>query len=278
MSEKLKKAALIAFRLALRPLVRMLLRNGITWKEASEVCKQTYVEVAGRDYGVHGRPTNSSRISILTGISRHEVKRVRDEMLEGEPVELQRMNSATRVLGGWHTDPEFCVAANNAAGLIFAGKSPNFSELCRRYAPDIPPTAMLKELLRVSAVTENTDGVYTATMRYYMPDLLDPDAVLRSGSVLEDLGNTAAYNLVCDRQAGEETRFEGRATSAIVRASSVKAFRAYLEDEAQGMLERADDWLAKHEKTSTSKRPERSVRLGVGVYQIQDDEKQDQKR
>ena len=275
MSEKLKKAALIAFRLALRPLVRMLLRNGITWKEAAEVCKQTYVEVAGRDYGVHGRPTNSSRISILTGISRHDVKRVRDEMDAGDPPELQRMNSATRVLGGWHNDPEFCDAANNAAGLSFDGDPLNFSELCHRYAPDIPPTAMLKELLRVGAVMESTDGLYTATMRYYMPDLLDPDAVLRSGSVLEDLGNTTAHNLVCDQKAGEETRFEGRATSAIVRASSVKAFRAYLEGEAQGMLECADDWLAKHEKSPTSKRPERSVRLGVGVYQIQDDEKCD---
>jgi hypothetical protein len=275
MSEKLKKAALIAFRLALRPLVRMLLRNGITWKEASEVCKQTYVEVAGRDYGVHGRPTNSSRISILTGISRHDVKRVRDEMVEGEPAELQRMNSATRVLGGWHNDAEFCDAANKVAGLDFDGNSPNFSELCHRYAPDIPPKAMLKELVRVGAVTENTDGTYTATMRYYMPDLLDPDAVLRSGSVLEDLGNTTAYNLVCDEKADEETRFEGRATSAVVRASSVKAFRVFLVEAAMGMLERADDWLANHEKSPTNKRPERSVRLGVGVYQIQDDEKRD---
>jgi hypothetical protein len=88
-TDKVKNAVLVALRLALRPLVRMLLRNGVTWKESAEILKQTYVEVARTDYGVHGRPTNASRIAILTGLSRHEVKRVGDSMDDGEPVALE---------------------------------------------------------------------------------------------------------------------------------------------------------------------------------------------
>jgi len=272
-TDKLKNAALIAFRMALRPLVRVLLRNGVTWKEAAEVCKQTFVEVARQDYGVHGRPTNTSRIAILTGLSRHEVKRVRDTLADGEPAALERMNRATRLLGGWHNDPDFCSTDGQPGKLSFANAPDSFTDLCRRYAPDIPPTAMLKELQRVGAVTEASPGVFSAAMRYYMPDTQDPDAVLRTGSVLEDIGNTAAFNLDRDKEAVEPTRFEGRATSASVRASAAKEFRAYLEDEAQGMLERVDEWLSRHEKPPASKKAERSVRLGVGVYQIQDDEK-----
>jgi hypothetical protein len=272
-TDSLKNAALVAFRLALRPLVRVLLRNGVTWKEAAEVCKQTYVEVARDDYGVHGRPTNASRIAILTGLSRHEVKSVHDNLAEGEPVALARMNRATRLLGGWHNDADFRDVAGNPADLGFAAGAKSFSDLCRRYAPDIPATAMLKELQRVGAVSEIADGVFKATMRYYMPDSQDPDAVLRTGSVLEDIGNTAAFNLDRDKEAAEPTRFEGRATSADVRASAAKELRVYLEDEAQGLLERVDGWLSRHEKPPTSKRPERRIRLGVGVYQIQDDEK-----
>jgi hypothetical protein len=273
-TDKLKNAALVAFRLALRPLVRVLLRNGVTWKEAAEVCKQTYVEVAGRDYGVYGRPTNASRVAILTGLSRREVKKVRESLAEGEPPALQRMNKATRLLGGWHNDADFCDAAGAPKELEFDGQSGSFGLLCRRYAPDIPPTAMLKELQRVDAVMEITDGSFKPTMRYYMPDSQDPDAVLRSGSVLEDLGNTVAFNLDRDKDATEPTRFEGRATSANVRVGAAKEFRAYIEDELQAMLERVDEWLSRHEKSATSKRPERSVRLGVGVYQIRDDDKQ----
>ena len=273
MTEKLKNAALVALRLALRPLVRMLLRNGVTWKEAAEVCKQTYVEVAREDYGVHGRPTNSTRVAILTGLSRHEVKRVSDQIAEGEPVALTRMNRATRLLGGWHNDSDYCDDQGNPAELQFDGSAKSFTSLCRRYAPDIPATAMLKEVRRVGAVEESADGALKVAMRYYMPDIQDPDALLRTGSVLEDIGNTAAFNLDRDTGSTEPTRFEGRASSAQVRASSAKAFRVYLEDEAQGLLERVDDWLSRHEKDGASKRPERTVRLGVGVYQIQDDEK-----
>jgi len=271
-SNKLKDAALKAFRLALRPLVRIMLRNGVTWKEAAEVCKQTFVEVARQDYGVHGRPTNTSRIAILTGLSRHEVKRVRDA-LSGEPEELQRMNLATRVLGGWYTDPEFCDAENRprALPLEAADKVGSFGALCRRYAPDIPVTAMLKELQRVNVVSSSADGSFSPTARYYMPDSQDPDAVMRAGSVLEDVGGNLVFNLARDQDTAEEARFEGRATNVNVRVSASKEFRDYLEVEAQGFLERVDEWLARHEKSPGSKSRERTVRLGVGVYQISDE-------
>lgn len=259
--------------MALRPVVRILLRNGITWKEAAEVCKQTYVEVARHDYGVHGRPTNSSRIAILTGLSRQEVKRVRDTLAQGEPAAITRMNHATRLLGGWHTDPQFCNAAGEPASLTFAGESSSFTELCRRYAPNIPPTAMLKELRRVGAVEEGAEARFTAVMRYYMPDSQDPDALLRTGSVLEDIGNTVSFNLTRDKDDVESSRFEGRATNAEVRANDLQDFRAYLEDEAQGFLERVDDWLSRHEKPADGNRAEHTVRVGVGVYQIRDDRK-----
>jgi len=272
-TEKLKSAALTAFRLALRPLVRVLLRNGITWREAAEVCKQTYVEVARKDYGLHGRPTNSSRIAILTGLSRQEVKRVRDMLAEDEPPAIARMNHATRLLGGWHTDSKFCNAEGQPAALVYTDEPNSFTELCRRYAPNIPPTAMLKELQRVGAVTEGQGGSIQAVMRYYMPDSQDPDALLRTGSVLEDIGNTVAFNLDRHKDVVEPTRFEGRATSADVRASAVKEFRDYLEDEAQGFLERVDDWLSRHETSTCGKSTERNVRIGVGVYQIRDDAK-----
>ncbi len=272
MSNKLKNAALSALRLALRPLVRVMIRNGVTFKEAAEVCKQTYVEVARQDYGVYGRPTNASRIAILTGISRHEVKRIRDAMTD-EHEALQRMSGATRVLGGWYTDPDFCDADDKprALSLEATDKAGSFAALCRRYAPDIPFTAMLKELQRVNVVASVKGGRLFPTARYYMPDSQDPDAVLRAGSVLADVGNSLAFNLAQKITADDATRFEGRATNISIRASAAKDFRAYLEDEAQGFLERADQWLARHEKSPDGKSRERTLRLGVGIYQISDD-------
>src|SRR5512134_387979 len=81
MPDRLKQAAFASSRLLLRPVVRLLLRCGVTWKEFAELCKVVYVEVAAADFGRRGRPTNASRIAILTGLGRREVKRVR-EVLE----------------------------------------------------------------------------------------------------------------------------------------------------------------------------------------------------
>ena len=67
----------------LKPIVRFLLRHGVLWKDFAELAKETYVEIARAEYGIDGRPTNNSRVAMLTGLSRREVARVRDVLLEG---------------------------------------------------------------------------------------------------------------------------------------------------------------------------------------------------
>ena len=254
----------------MRPVVRLMLRSGIAWKQAADVLKQSFVEVAEQDYGVHGRVANASRVAILTGLNRREVRRVRDSIATGAEPALARMNSATRLLGGWHTDPEFQTADGKPAALTVSEDKTNFESLCRRYAPDIPATAMLKELARVGAVSTLENGTVLPAMRYYMPDPLDSDAILRAGDVIADLATTLEYNLQRDRPTGSTTRFEGRAWNADIPAAAEPAFRAFLEKEAQAMLERTDAWLAEREQTRELQRRNRKLRLGIGIYQIED--------
>jgi hypothetical protein len=182
------------------------------------------------------------------------------------------MNRATRLLGGWHTDPDYQSAMGQPVGLSIDDPE-GFEKLCRRYAPDIPPTAMLKELIRVRAVMQSDDGTLVPIMRYYMPDPLDSDAILRAGDVLADLANTVEYNLQRDRPADSRARFEGRAWNADIPGSAEPLFRAFLEVEAQAMLERVDAWLAEHQQDKETSRRTRKLRLGIGIYQIQETSK-----
>lgn len=269
MNNREKGVALRAFRLLLRPLVRILLRSGITWKETADVCKLTFVEVATKEFGLHGRPTNISRVAIMTGIGRREVSRLRRHAV-GEPVtDLDSLNSATRVLTGWHLDPAYTAADGAPRELEFDGRGADFSALARKYAPDTPPITMLRELQRVGAVEESGEHRLRVLKRYYMPLAMDPEAVLRAGSMLQDLGNTTYYNLA--RRDGDPTRFQGRATNQHMRIADAPAFREYLESEGQALLERVDAWLSRHEAPANGRRPHKAVRLGVGVYQIEDD-------
>jgi hypothetical protein len=270
MSDKNKTTILKAFRLLLQPLVRILLRSGITWKEAAEVCKTTFVEVATDEFGLHGRPTNISRVAIMTGLGRRDVSRLRKLLDVEQPADLGKMNNATRVLTGWHLDPDYVTESGTPRQIEFEGGTGSFSALTRKYAGDIAPITMLRELLRVAAVEERADGVLLVLKRYYMPLQMDADAIFRAGSVLRDLGNTMDYNLV--RIPDQPTRFEGRATNSMVRSVDVPAFRAFLETEGQALLERADAWLSRHEQSGDTRRKYKITRIGVGIYQIQDDE------
>jgi hypothetical protein len=269
MSDDVKSASLRAFRSLLRPVVRILLRGGVTWKEAAEACKATFVEVATEDFGLHGRPTSISRVAILTGLGRREVSRVRQLIKSEQPPELGRMNAATRVLSGWYLDREFLDGDGQPRQLPFQGEGPSFTSLARRYGGDIAVITMLHELHRVGAIEERPDGRLKVLKRYYMPALMDPAATMQAGSMLQDLGNTAHYNLV--RPAETESRFLGRATNPRIRSADVAPFREFLEAEGQALLERADAWLSKREVSEDSPRRYRVMRLGVGVFQIQDD-------
>ena len=277
MSNDLKHAALSALRLALRPLFKILLRSGVTWQEASEVCKATLVEVATSDFGLHGRPTNMSRVAIMTGLGRREVRRLRD-LLGTEPqIEAGRLHGATRVLTGWYLDRDFTDVAGHPLDLAFesatgekAGRT--FTDLCKRYGGDLAPITMRRELTRVGAMAELPAGKVRVLKRYYMPLHMDPDAVVRGGSMLEDLGSTVSFNLC--KAEGELSRFAGRATNTRIRTADVRRFRTFLEAEGQAFLERIDEWLSRHEKPPADDGTKtRSVRVGVGVYGIQDERK-----
>lgn len=270
MSEDSKLTILRAFRLLLQPIVRTLVRSGVTSKEAAEVCKTAFVEVATKEFGLHGRPTNISRVAIMTGLGRRDVSRIRKLLDDEQPLDFGRMNNATRLLTGWHLDTAYLDDAGRPRELPYAGEEPSFTGLARKYAGDIAPITMSRELQRVGAVLELEDGLLRVMKRFYMPLTIDAEAVLRGGSVLSDLGNTIDYNLVRDTDV--PTRFEGRATNVNVRSADVPEFRAFLEEEGQAFLERVDEWLTHHEIPAETRRKPRTTRLGIGIYQIQDDE------
>ena len=105
-------------------------------------------------------------------------------------------------------------------------------------------------------------------MRQYMLSNMEPDEILRSGSVLADLGETINYNLT--RKNKDATQFEGRATNIYMGFRAAKTFRTFLEKEGQDFLEKIDNWLSNHELTTKKQKKEKTVRIGVGLYQIND--------
>ena len=170
MQEKLKQQVLDAFLLVMRPIVRILLRYGIGYREFVEVTKTAYVDIASSDFGLRGRPTNISRVAVMTGLTRKEVKRLRDKIASGDSRISVKTTPLTDVLHQWHAQAEFTDTAGKPLTLPFSGSDASFSELVRRFGGDVPAGAMRTEMKRVGVVVESDEGDLTVTRRAFEPE------------------------------------------------------------------------------------------------------------
>jgi len=264
-SEEKDNPTLHFLGMALEPVIRLMLRWGVTWKEFSELSKEKFVAVATSDYGIRGRPTNASRVAILTGIDRREVRKLR--LAGSEPYPRGYQSKASQVLSAWHHEPDFLDADGRPAELLVDGDGATFAELMRRHAPALPLVAMIKELAGAGAIEELPGGRVRPLMRAYVPIGLPAERLRLWASVLSDVGNTIEYNF--SREDGEPARFERRVLSLSIDRSMLPEFRQLLEAEGQALLERMDDWLSAHELPENENNDD-AIRLGVGVYHIQD--------
>jgi len=259
----------------LRPLVRLLLRTGVTWPEFAELSKEVYVDVARQDFGLQGRPTNTARVAMISGLGRREVSRVRDILAgrrEPKPTPESRIS---QVLTGWHLDPEFQDSSGNPATLPGDGDGVSLAALLKRYAGDLPHGAMLKELLQLKLVEEVNSGHYRALKRHYTRRQLDPSILRQMGVALHDHGATLVHNVSQNRN--EPARFEGIASNPRVARRHAGKFREFIDERGQAFLEEIDAWLSRHQVKDSSSSQSTGTRMGVGVYLIHDDNQKDRK-
>jgi hypothetical protein len=261
MSSDLNDIARTACRRLLRPVVRMLLRLGISWKEFAEIAKVVFVEIAREDYGVHGRPTNASRVALMTGLSRRDVGEIRKRLESEAPLPIEAKSRISRVLTGWYKDPEFSDGGRPRV-LDEAG----FRRLTHRYAGDIPDRAITKEMLDLGLMEAVGEQGYRAVRRDYLRSAADADIVRHMGQALHDHGVSLAHNLDPARSPGW---FEGFASNNHMPRGAAEKLNALLQHEGQAFLERVDAWLSENEidlPATEGNGKEPASRVGVGVY------------
>lgn len=264
MDISIKSTLASACRALLRPIASVLMNAGMTWREFGELSKGIFVSVASDEFGIGGRPTNISRVSILTGISRKEVKRQRELLSEAKPVESRKTTDATRLLSHWHQDPEFMGPGGEPLPLPITGSAPSFAALFERFGGDTPEQTLLKELIRGGSVEKTASGHLIAKRRYHMPTNLDAGLLRFFGTNLFDHAETLRNNISPD---GAEKRFEGFAVDDRIDPAFVDEFNDYVEERGQQFLEEIDEWLNAH-RLDTNSQSSSPVRLGLGVYAI----------
>jgi len=268
MDEKQKKTLFAAILRLLRPLVRILLRNGVPFRGFAELAKWVYVDVARKEFGLPGRKLSDSRVSIITGLTRKEVRRLgRLERLD-DATELDRYNRASRVITGWVRDPAFQEDGGHPRSLPFDGDEISFSALVRTYGGDVPARAVLDELRNVGAVETDAGGRIRLLTRAYVPRGEAPEKLAIMGTDVADLLSTIDHNI----RGGRPPFFQRKVAYDNLPEEAVEEFRELTALHAQELLERLDRWLARRDRdVNPNAGGTGRKRLGLGIYYFEDD-------
>ena len=247
MGQEVKDHLRRALSLMFKPLVRLLIAQGVTHAEFSETAKDVYVEVALRHFEDEGR-VNKSRVAILTGLTRKEVKNVIDRALASSPQE-KLYSRPERVLTGWYSDPSFQGPYGIPLELPYEASEEgqkSFVDLVKQYSGDMAPKQMLQELLRSGSVVE-VDGRFKAVRRNYVHEVLSPKLIRRLGQIGYRVFSTAAKNI--DKQADGSGYFDRQVFSDEgLTQEVIDKFDLYIKERGQKLLEEIDVWFSSHEK------------------------------
>lgn len=252
----------------LTPLVRILLRNGISYGTFAQVAKEVFTHVAMNDFAIQGRKQTISRVSVITGLTRKAVKAVMDTRTEESQELSEAYNRAARVIAGWRRDAEFHTDQGQPADLPFGGVIASFSALVKKYSGDMPPRAVLDELSRVGAATALNDGRIRLLMRTY---IASNDIQMQLHILGTDAGHlisTIEHNLADD---SPQPYLQRKVAYNNLPGEALAPFRLIATERAQALLEQLDEHLSQHDRDC---HPEVNgtgrYTAGVGIYYFEE--------
>jgi hypothetical protein len=261
---------LAAVSTLLRPLVRVLLARGVAFHSFAELARRAYVEVAETDFAIEGKPQTASRVSVLTGLSRKDVARIKASAYQAMGPEQRRMNRAARVVSAWTR--HFSRPSGRrriAQNLPFEGGAESFSALVKRYSGDMPARTVLDELIRVGAAVEEEDGKLRLVQQSYLPVKDEAQKLLMLGTDVADLISVIGHNLDA---APDQALFQRKTTYNNLSQEFLPNLRGRLAQEAQSLLEKYDRSLAQHDRDENPRAAGTGrKRVVFGIYYLESD-------
>lgn len=188
---------LAAIRHMLRPLVRLLLSHGITFPIFCDLLKSVYAKVAEEEFRLASKPQTDSRVSLLTGIHRREINRLRNEP-EAVIALPQRASMSALLLTIWSGHPEY-LDEQGLPGplprLSNKGEARSFEALVQSVSKDFRPRVVLDEWLRQGIVRlDEDDRVHLCADAFVQPQGAE-DKIYYFGQNIHDHLAATAHNL-----------------------------------------------------------------------------------
>ena len=196
-----------AVRHVLRPLVRLMLARGITYPYLAELLKGLFVEVAGKDFRLNDKPPTDSRISLLSGVHRKDICRLRTALKSVGDASPSVVSFGSQLVSRWLGGTQYLDKAGRPRSLVRLasdGGELSFEALVASVSKDIRSRVVLDEWLRLGVVHLDDENRVCLNAEAFVPTKGFEEKNFYFGHNLHDHASAAAHNLLCEPQAGAE--------------------------------------------------------------------------
>jgi Family of unknown function (DUF6502) len=190
-----------ALRRALRPLVRVMLAQGITFAYAAELLKSLMVEVADQNFRLDGKPPTDSRVSLLSGVHRKDVNRLRSaHTTDSADTKMPSIVSlGAQLVAQWLGNPQYQDAQGQPKPLpryISEAGVESFEGLVMGVNSDIRSRVVLDEWIRLGVVQLDDERRVCLNTQAFVPAKGFDEKAFYFGHNLHDHAAAAAHNLL----------------------------------------------------------------------------------
>ena len=192
-----------AIRRVLRPLVRLMLSSGMTYPFVAELLKGLFVDIAQKDFRLDNKTPTDSRVSLLTGVHRKDVRRLRETDLGSDVAMPASISFGGQLVASWLGEPRYLDDDGQPLPLSrwsAASNEASFEELVTSHSTDIRSRVVLDEWLRLGIVSiDDRDRVVLNTEAFIPAEGLEEKLYFFSHN-LHDHAVAATDNLLGNRQ------------------------------------------------------------------------------
>jgi hypothetical protein len=190
-----------ALQRVLYPLVRLMLAKGVTYPYLAELLKTVFVSVAEREFRIEGKPQTDSRISLLSGVHRKDVRRLR--LAAREPTEIvpNAVSLGAQLVAAWTGTPQYLNDQGHPLPLprlASAAGDISFEGLVAGVSKDIRSRAVLDEWLRLGVVRLDEEDRVVLNTEAFVPQQGFEEKMFYFGHNLHDHAAAAAHNVLAE--------------------------------------------------------------------------------
>lgn len=266
---------LAAVRKVLRPLVRLMLKHGITYNMLLEDLKRIFVEVADSEFRLEHKEQTDSRLTVLTGVHRKDVKRIRTEINTGDdPKSVEvgghaskanpKVNLGAQVVAQWLGNPKFMSSRETPLALPRTAPADqvSFDSLVGLVSKDVRARPLLDEWLRTGIVKLDSEGLVTLNRDAFIPTGdLEQSAEFLAMNVHDHL--SAAVNNLDPKS---QRFFERCAFDDNLSVDQVEALHEFVRKHGMDFLRNVNKESVKLTKVPNDALPKYRVNTGVYFY------------